>query len=146
MCWYDTLHFDWKTFKIVLRDKTISLPLEKTLYFMKIHYIRKIFHDERSLYRLLVHNPESCKTRILYDFTQLKVPNDMYVTINEIRSRRQLLTKGSLTPPSTHDENESIRPNDNILFILYLRQLMVCPWNFGTGILLSRKIKVTILD
>ena len=113
LCWYDTLHSDWKMFQIVLRDIPISLPLEKTLYLMKKRYIRKIFNHERSLYILLVHNPESCKTRILYDFTRLKVPSDMYVTISEIRSRRQLLTNCSLTPPSVYEENEPNRPNDN---------------------------------
>ena len=112
-CWYDTLHFDWKTFQIVLRDIPISLPLDKTLCFMKRHYIRKIFLNERSLYRLLVHNPESCKTRVLYDFTRLKVPNDMYATISEIRSRRQVLTNGNLTPPLNHEENEPDRLNDD---------------------------------
>ena len=121
-CWYDTLHFDWRTFKVVLRDIPISLPLEKTLYWMKRHYIRKIFQDERSLYRLLVHNAESCKTRVLYDFTRLNVPETMYATINEIRNRRQFLTNGSLqsssiqdgrrTPPSAQGDNEAVCIND----------------------------------
>ena len=89
---------------------------------MKRHYIRKIFQDERSLYRLLVHNAESCKTRVLYDFTRLNVPETMYATINEIRNRRQFLTNGSLqsssiqdgrrTPPSAQGDNEAVCIND----------------------------------
>ena len=112
-CWYDTLHFDWRTFQVVLRDIQISLPLEKTLYGLNRHYIRKIFHDERNLYRLLVHNRNTCKTRVLYDFTRLKVPDTLYGTINEVRNRRQLLTNGSLTPQSLNGENDFVETNDN---------------------------------
>ena len=44
---------------------------------------------------------------------RLKVPDTLYATINEVRNRRQLLTNGSLTPPSSNGENDFVETNDN---------------------------------
>ena len=90
---YDVLSFNWKTYKLFLRDLALTIPFSVTIFGFKRWLLRKIFKSELGMYRIIAHNPTMYKVRVLHEYTRInnheknkKVSNieeDVYVDMSE---------------------------------------------------------------